>query len=95
MMTYLGPYSGDINSVNITDIEFFKIAELGLSPDGKTWATQVLTANDNVTTVTIPHDIRPGDYVVRREIITLHFATENSRYMDAVAQQKGAQVGLC
>lgn len=94
VITYLGPYSGDLNAVNITDIEFFKIAELGLSPDGQTWATQVLTANDNVTSATIPHDIKPGSYVVRHEIITLHFATENSRYMDSASKTKGAQVGL-
>lgn len=93
IITYLGPYSGDLSSVNITDIEFFKIAELGLLSDGKTWATQALTANDNVTSATIPHDTKPGNYVVRHELITLHFATEDSRYMDAAAKAKGAQVG--
>jgi cellulase len=91
-MTYLGAYSGELNSVNINEVEFFKIAELGLLPDNVTWATNVLTANDNVTSATIPHDIKAGNYIVRHELITLHFATEDSRYLDAAAKAKGAQV---
>jgi cellulase len=92
ILTYLGAYSGDLESVNINEVEFFKIAELGLLPDNVTWATNVLTANDNVTSVTIPHDIKAGNYIVRHELITLHFATEDSRYLDAAAKAKGAQV---
>jgi hypothetical protein len=93
-MTYLGPYSGDLSKTSVNDIGFFKIAELGLLPDGVTWATNVLTANDNVTSVTIPHDIKPGSYVVRHELITLHFATEDSRYYDSAGKTKGAQVSV-
>jgi hypothetical protein len=94
-MTYMGRYAGDdISRVNVSEIEFFKIAEEGLLEDKVTWATNVLTANDNVTAVTIPHDILPGSYLVRHELITLHFATEDSRYMDAAAKAKGAQVRL-
>jgi hypothetical protein len=92
IMTYLGYYEGDIKDVNVNQVEFFKIAERGLDSDGVTWATNVLTANDNVTAVTIPHDIRSGKYIVRHELITLHFATEDSRYYDAAAKAKGAQV---
>jgi Auxiliary Activity family 9 (formerly GH61) len=93
IMSYMGRYNGDIADVDVNRIDFFKIAEMGLLPDNVTWATNVLTANENVTTVTIPHDIAPGNYVVRHELITLHFATEDSRYYDAAAKQKGAQVG--
>jgi hypothetical protein len=92
IITYLGRYSGDLSKTNINDVEFFKIAEMGLLPDNVTWATNVLTTNDNVTAVTIPHDIKAGDYIVRHELITLHFATEDSRYYDAAAKTKGAQV---
>jgi len=92
IMTYMGQYDGDLAKTDVNKVKFFKIAELGLLPDGVTWATNVLTANDNVTAVTIPHDVKPGNYVVRHEIITLHFATENSRYYDAAAKTKGAQV---
>jgi Auxiliary Activity family 9 (formerly GH61) len=91
--TYMGRYAGDeVGKVNVSEVEFFKIAEEGLLEDGVTWATNVLTANDNVTAVTIPHDILPGNYIVRHELITLHFATEDSRYIDAAAKAKGAQV---
>jgi hypothetical protein len=93
-MTYLGRYEGDLSKTDINKVKFFKIAELGLLPDGVTWATNVLTANDNVTAVTIPHDIKAGDYVVRHELITLHFATEDSRYYDSASKTKGAQVRL-
>jgi hypothetical protein len=92
ILTYLARYDGDVGRVNISELEFFKIKETGLLPDRVTWATNLLTANDNVTTATIPHDIRPGNYVVRHEIITLHFATEDSRYMDSGSKTKGAQV---
>jgi len=91
IMTYMGRYEGDLDKVNVNDVDFFKISELGLLPDKVTWATNVLTANDNVTTVTIPHDIKAGNYIVRHELITLHFATEDSRYYDAAAKTKGAQ----
>jgi cellulase len=93
IMTYLGEYSGNLSSVNVNEVEFFKISEVGLLPDNVTWATNLLTANDNVTTATIPHDVKPGNYIVRHELITLHFATEDSRYLDAAAKAKGAQVG--
>ena len=29
---------------------------------------------------TIPHDIKPGKYIVRHELIALHFATAHSNY---------------
>jgi hypothetical protein len=91
-MTYLAPYEGDISAVDVNKLKFFKIAEMGLLEDGVTWATNVLTENENVTSVTIPHDIKAGNYIVRHELITLHFATEDSRYLDAAAKAKGAQV---
>jgi hypothetical protein len=88
----MGRYEGDISNVDVNEVEFFKIGEVGLLPDGTTWGTDVLTANENVTSVTIPHDIAPGNYIIRHEIITLHFATEDSRYYDSGAKTKGAQV---
>jgi cellulase len=94
ILTYLAPYEGELSNVDIGKLKFFKIAEMGLLDDGVTWATNVLTANDNVTAVTIPHDIKSGSYLVRHELITLHFATEDSRYYDAAAKTKGAQVSL-
>jgi len=91
IMTYLGAYEGDLSKVNVNEVKFFKISEMGLLPDNVTWATNVLTANDNITSATIPHDIKAGNYIVRHELITLHFATEDSRYLDSAGKTKGAQ----
>jgi ethanolamine utilization protein EutA (predicted chaperonin) len=92
IMTYMAKYEGNLKDVNVNQLEFFKIAEMGLAEDGVTWATNALTANENVTAATIPHDIKSGNYVVRHELITLHFATEDSRYYDSASKTKGAQV---
>jgi len=79
MITWMAPYSGEISQVNVNKLEFFKIHEAGLFEDG-TWATDRMIANKGVWNTTIPHDIKPGKYVVRHELISLHFATAHSNY---------------
>jgi hypothetical protein len=37
------------------------------------WGSDVLIKQNNSWTVTIPSDIKPGKYVVRHELIALHF----------------------
>jgi hypothetical protein len=74
----MAPYGGDPSEVNLQKLKFFKIQERGLLADNSTWATDELIQNGNVARATIPHDIKPGKYVVRHEIIGLHFATEDS-----------------
>jgi hypothetical protein len=39
--------------------------------------------NRNITYATIPHDIKAGKYVVRHEIIAMHFSTEDSVWQRA------------
>jgi hypothetical protein len=39
----------------------------------------------NSTQATIPHDIKPGKYIVRHELIAMHFATEDSVWTRAGA----------
>jgi hypothetical protein len=56
------------------DVSFFKVGEAAYDPKTKEWGTDWLIANGNVSTVTIPSDIKPGLYVVRHEIIALHYA---------------------
>jgi cellulase len=80
LTNYLAPYSGDISEVNVNALKFFKIAEEGLGADGKTWATDRMVANNGTWTTTIPADIQPGTYVLRHELLALHFATSNSNY---------------
>jgi cellulase len=64
--------------VNLQSLKFFKIHERGLLPDNKTWATDEMGYTNNSTPVTIPHDIKAGKYIVRHELIAMHFATEDS-----------------
>ena len=64
-------------SVDKTNLEFFKIDEVGLV-DGSsapgTWGSDQLIANNNSWLVEIPPTVAPGFYVLRHEIIALHSA---------------------
>ncbi|KAF2664604.1 glycoside hydrolase [Microthyrium microscopicum] len=80
MTTYMAPYEGDLAKTNLNKLEFFKTAEEGLSKDGKVWATDRLIDNKGLWTTTIPSDIKPGLYVLRHELLALHFATSNSNW---------------
>ena len=75
VLDYLAPCNGDCQNVNKSSLEFFKIDGKGLidgsSPPGF-WADDELIANGNGWLVQIPEDIKPGNYVLRHEIIALH-----------------------
>ncbi|KAI9716573.1 MAG: hypothetical protein M1812_005304 [Candelaria pacifica] len=79
VITYLANCNGPCESVEKTQLQFFKIAEAGLIDDstfpGK-WASDQMIANNNTATAIIPSDIAPGNYVLRHEIIALHAANE-------------------
>jgi len=80
VLSYMARYEGPIENVNVNKLNFFKISEKGLAPDNKTWAVDEMMANGNVTVTTIPHDLQPGTYILRHELIALHYATEDSLY---------------
>lgn len=69
--------SAGCETVEKTDLEFFKIDEVGLV-DGTSapgvWGSDQLIANGNAWMVQIPSNIAPGNYVLRHEIIALHSA---------------------
>lgn len=72
--------NGDCTTVTKTDLEFFKIAAVGLVDDTTlpgTWGSDNLISNNNSWIIQIPEDLAPGNYVWRHEIIALHSA-ENS-----------------
>lgn len=69
------------------EVDFFKIDEATYDPKTMTWGTDWLMKNKNVRTVTIPSDIKPGIYVVRHEIISLHNALND----DYIKKSSGAQ----
>jgi hypothetical protein len=80
MTSYLAPYTGDLAKVNLNQLKFFKIAEDALHNDNKTWATDKLIADNGLWQTSIPGDISKGTYVLRHELMALHFATENTNY---------------
>jgi cellulase len=59
-------------------LKFTKIAESGLltpgSPSTQKWATDTLHKNNNTWIVKIPSSLKPGNYILRNEIIALHTA---------------------
>ncbi|KAL1841465.1 hypothetical protein VTJ49DRAFT_7020 [Mycothermus thermophilus] len=46
----------------------------GTFPPGQYWATDMLVAANNSWTVVVPRAVKPGPYVLRQEIIALHYA---------------------
>jgi cellulase len=80
LLTYMASYEGDIKHVNVNELTFFKIRESGLASDNKTWATEEMIANGNITSALIPHGLKPGTYIIRHELISLHYGTKDSLY---------------
>jgi lytic cellulose monooxygenase (C1-hydroxylating) len=90
ILTYLARCGGDggaassCSDVDKTALEFFEIDAMGLVDKHMTlhpyptarglWATDLLIYNNATFTVELPLSIRPGDYVLRTEIIALHYA---------------------
>lgn len=77
VIDYLANCNGDCSTVDKTKLEFFKIDGGGLIDDTNppgTWASDNLIAKNNSWSVKIPTTVKPGNYVLRHEIIALHSA---------------------
>ncbi|KAF2395570.1 glycoside hydrolase family 61 protein, partial [Trichodelitschia bisporula] len=72
LLTYMGLMPTENSSPN--DVSYFKIHESTYDSKTEEWGSDVLIKNNNVMTATIPSDIKPGFYVVRHELISLHFS---------------------
>ncbi|KIJ61718.1 lytic polysaccharide monooxygenase [Hydnomerulius pinastri MD-312] len=84
MITYMARAPSDVTQwLPGTDAVWFKVAEAGKSSDGKWASTDVLSANDSIYTFTIPSSLKPGQYIIRHEIIALHAV---SNLTDPLAQ---------
>ncbi|KAF2666413.1 hypothetical protein BT63DRAFT_416786 [Microthyrium microscopicum] len=57
-------------------LSFFKIAEHGYNAVDKLWANEELNKHDRKDTFQLPSDIAPGTYVLRTELMSLHYATK-------------------
>lgn len=88
VLTYLAWCGQDAAScarIDKTDLRFFTIGSAGLlDPDQNAtefatargiWATDVLIATNNSWLVQVPPRIQPGFYVMRHELIALHYAS--------------------
>ncbi|KAJ3868267.1 glycosyl hydrolase family 61-domain-containing protein [Lentinula novae-zelandiae] len=72
---YLAPVD-DATTADGPSASWFKISEIGLPSDNPDyWGTEVLNDNCGHYTFTIPSDIKPGNYLLRAEVIALHVAS--------------------
>ncbi|KAK3685151.1 endoglucanase IV [Podospora appendiculata] len=76
VIDYLAACNGNCETVDKTALSFFKIDGAGLVSGGApgVWASDTLIANNNSWLVQIPATLKPGNYVLRHEIIALHSA---------------------
>lgn len=79
VITYVAPYTGDIESVKKEDLKWTKIEGAGY--ENGQWAAVKMIAQNNTWPVTVPENLAAGKYVFRHEIIALH----------AAGQENGAQ----
>jgi lytic cellulose monooxygenase (C1-hydroxylating) len=80
VIDYLADCGGNCTTVDKTTLKWFKLAEVGqleLGPGGGTpgvWGTDLLFGTNFTWTVNIPANIKPGNYVLRHELLALHSA---------------------
>ncbi|KAI0018983.1 glycosyl hydrolase family 61-domain-containing protein [Xylariomycetidae sp. FL0641] len=71
---WMAPYEGSIADVNVNELEFIKFSEDTIDSRGRWSTVRMMDDTDGTWTAQIPADIKPGNYVIRNEIIALHFA---------------------
>ncbi|KAK1760422.1 glycosyl hydrolase family 61-domain-containing protein [Echria macrotheca] len=71
VIDYLADCNGPCESVDKNALRFFKIGGAGYNNG---WAADALRANGNSWLVQIPANLKPGNYVLRHEILALHGA---------------------
>ena len=72
VIDYLAPCNGDCETVSKDSLRFFKIDGAGYDKTAGLWAADKLRNNGNSWLVQIPSDLKPGNYILRHEIIALH-----------------------
>ncbi|BCS23097.1 uncharacterized protein APUU_31322A [Aspergillus puulaauensis] len=73
VLDYLANCNGECTNVDKTTLKFFKIDEGGYGDNQ--WATNKLIQQEASWDITIPQDLKAGNYVLRHEIIALHSTT--------------------
>lgn len=74
ILDYMAPCGSEgCASVDKSSLRFFKVAHAGLRNGTNTFHTEMLSRNKGWL-VRIPAGLKPGDYVLRHEVIALHAA---------------------
>jgi cellulase len=74
-LIYMAKVSSAATATTPWTAGWFKVNNTGLiTANPQYWATQDMNANCGKVYFTVPHDIAPGDYLVRAEVIALHVA---------------------
>lgn len=86
-MAYCGQDADACMRAEKTELEFFGVDAVGLIDPSATlnkyysafgiWATDILIHTNHTYTVQVPPTLAPGNYVVRHEIIALHYALKS------------------
>ncbi|KAF2268069.1 glycoside hydrolase [Lojkania enalia] len=74
IINYIAPCNGDCTTQSSANLRWTKISQGALiTPGGTgTWVTDELIRNNFTSTMTIPRNLKAGNYVIRHEIIALH-----------------------
>ncbi|KAI5458933.1 glycosyl hydrolase family 61-domain-containing protein [Mariannaea sp. PMI_226] len=88
IINYIAPYNGETTAGTLS---WSKISQSSIV-SGTTWVTDNLIANNFSTSTTIPSKLKPGNYVIRHEIIALHSA-QNDNGAQAYPQCLNLKVG--
>ncbi|KAH7305766.1 glycosyl hydrolase family 61-domain-containing protein [Stachybotrys elegans] len=76
IIDYLAPCNGECTSASAGSLSFTKIDQAALISGNNpgTWVTDTLVQNNFTSQFKVPSNLRPGNYVLRHEIIALHAA---------------------
>lgn len=75
MLTYMARAPSDITKWNPgKDAVWFKIDQSGKDSSGRWAAADKLVANKGIYSIKIPAKLKPGQYIIRHEILALHAA---------------------
>ncbi|KAF8326887.1 glycosyl hydrolase family 61-domain-containing protein [Cantharellus anzutake] len=73
ILTYLAKCDGDCKSFDPSKATFYKISQTGRKPNSMVWYQEDIENGASYTTK-IPKGIPNGNYIIRNEIVALHFA---------------------
>lgn len=69
ILGYAAPCNGDCSKVVKTDLKWTKIQEEGIDYKSQVWAQQKMISQGNTWSMTVPKNLKAGNYVFRHELI--------------------------